>query len=71
MDATDLVRRFAAELGWNGLERTDIRLTRDICGSLPVGTIVTWGIDLKLRRGAAALSTPSRMLSPWMPTYHA
>jgi hypothetical protein len=41
MDATDLVRRFAAELGGNGLERTDIRLTRDICGSLPVGTIVT------------------------------
>jgi hypothetical protein len=41
VDPTNQVRRFAAELGWRGIERTDIRLTRDICGSLPEGTVVT------------------------------
>jgi len=41
MDATALVLRFAADLGWRGLARTDIRLTPECCGSYPVGTIVT------------------------------
>ena len=41
MDPTILVRRFAAGLGWNGIERTDITLTPKTCDNLPVGTIIT------------------------------
>ncbi len=40
-DPTDQVRRFAVELGWRGIERTDIRLTSATCLGLPVGTLVT------------------------------
>ena len=49
MDPAPLIRRFAAGLGWNGMDRTEIRLTPEICGNLPVGTIVTcWSTnDLK------------------------
>ena len=47
--ATNLVLHFAANLGWRRLERTDITLTREICGDIPEGTIDTcWSTcDLK------------------------
>ena len=38
---TSLVDRFAASLGWHGIERTDITLAPDICGNVPAGTVVT------------------------------
>jgi hypothetical protein len=41
MDACVLVRRFASELGWRGLERTDITLTPDICSRVQVATVFT------------------------------
>jgi len=41
MDPTVLVRRFAAELGWNGIDRADATLTADNRGDVPVGTVVT------------------------------
>jgi hypothetical protein len=48
-NASTLVNRFAASLGWYGIERTDITLTPDICGNVPAGTVVTcWSTnDLK------------------------
>jgi hypothetical protein len=49
MAPTSLVHRFAAALGWNGIERTDIRLTPEICGNLSVGTIVTCWSTTDLR----------------------
>src|SRR4051812_7844942 len=36
-----LLQEFAARLGWHGLCQQQIRLTRDICGRLPVGTVIT------------------------------
>jgi hypothetical protein len=36
-----LLREFAEQLGWRGLEVSQIRLTTDICGSYPVGTVIT------------------------------
>jgi hypothetical protein len=36
-----LTQEFAARLGWHGLCQYQHRLTRDICGSLPVGTVIT------------------------------
>ncbi len=41
MNPSTLVHSFAASLGWHGIERTDITLTPDICGSVPAGTVVT------------------------------
>lgn len=41
MDPSILVSRFAAELGWRGITRTDITLTADNHGNLPIGTVVT------------------------------
>jgi hypothetical protein len=35
------VQRFASELGWHGVVETEIPMTSEICGNLPVGTIVT------------------------------
>jgi hypothetical protein len=37
----DLVTRFASELGWHGLKRTDVCLSPATCGTLPVSTVVT------------------------------
>lgn len=34
-------RRFAALLGWHGLDETQFKLTPHDCGTLPVGTLVT------------------------------
>jgi hypothetical protein len=50
VDPSTLVHRFAASLSWSGIERTDIRLTQDICGSVPGGTVVAfWSTnDMKL-----------------------
>jgi hypothetical protein len=36
-----LLREFASELGWQGLQQYQFALTPDICGSYPVGTIIT------------------------------
>lgn len=36
-----LLKEFASELGWHGLCKSQHRLTADICGSLPVGTVIT------------------------------
>jgi hypothetical protein len=41
MTPFQLIRRFAGELGWRGIEQTDITLTSDICGDLPCGTVMT------------------------------
>lgn len=41
MNPSILVSRFALELGWRGLERTDITPPADMRGSLPVGAVVT------------------------------
>ena len=49
MNAFRLVSRFAALLGWNGIEQSKITLTPEDHGNLPVGLIVTcWSTnDLK------------------------
>ncbi len=49
MNPSMLIRRFAASLGWHGIERTDIVLTPETAGGLPAGTVVTcWSTtDLK------------------------
>jgi hypothetical protein len=46
---TESIVRFAASLGWRGIEQNDIRLTRETCFSLPVGMVITcWSTrDLK------------------------
>ena len=36
-----LLREFAEQLGWRGLQIYQLRLNADICGSYPVGTVVT------------------------------
>ena len=50
MNPSNLVRCFAESLGWRGIERTDITLTPDNCGTLAAGTVGTcWSTnDLKL-----------------------
>jgi len=40
-NASTLVHRFAASLGWYGIDRTDTTLTSDICGNVPAGTVLT------------------------------
>jgi hypothetical protein len=41
MDPEALVARFASELGWHGLKRTEVRFSPATHGALPVGTVVT------------------------------